>query len=73
MIFALLLFIGLLIAGLRSRELDGRNIRVALLILVLGGIIFGAIGAPLVASIALPVIVDMVLLLKVFKGDLRIH
>jgi hypothetical protein len=31
MMFAFLLFIGILIAGHHSRELDGRNIRAALL------------------------------------------
>jgi hypothetical protein len=70
--FVLVAFICLLIAGLYLQELDWRDVGLAVLILVAGMIVLSLFRLPPMLFTALVAILDAVLVVKVFKGDLRI-
>jgi hypothetical protein len=71
-LFVLILFLCLLIGGLYMRELDWRH--VAGLLLLVGGacVALGVFQFPGVVRTAIVAVIDVVLILVICKGDIRI-
>jgi len=71
-LFVLIVFVGLLIVGLYLQELEWRH--VGWLLLILGGV-FLAVAVfrlPSIFFTAILAVLDVVLILMIFKGDIRI-
>jgi hypothetical protein len=69
--FVVVVFVGLLIAGLYLQELDWKNVGVASLVFVAVTVLAGVFGFPALAFTAIMAVLDIVLVLMVFKGDIR--
>jgi hypothetical protein len=73
MLFALVALFVLLILGLYLRELRASHVVFTLAIAAGGLFVFNQLGWPILAYTAVLAAIDIVLILVIFKGDIRIR
>ena len=72
MLFVLIVFVGLLIVGIKLQELAWSHVVLFILTLVAVSILVGVFRLPPVFLTALLALLDIVLVLMIFKGDISI-
>jgi len=71
-LFVLIVFVGLLIVGLYLQELEWRHVGWLLVIVVVVFVIVGVFRLPSLLFTAILAVLDVILVLMIFKGDIRI-